>query len=44
MTVRGKVALELGILAMLTVIFLTLFPKRNPGVDVALAAVALVGI
>jgi len=44
MNVRGKVALELGIIAVLTTAFLLLFPKRNPAVDVALAGFALVCI
>jgi hypothetical protein len=42
MSVRGKVALELGIIAVLTTVFLLLFPKRSPAVDVALAGFALV--
>ena len=41
MSVRGKVALELGIIVVLTSIFLVLFPKRSPAVDVALAGFAL---
>jgi hypothetical protein len=44
MTVRKKVALELGILAVLAAIFLLLFPRRNPCVDVALALFALLCI
>ena len=44
MTVRAKVALELGLLAALTVIFLVLFPVRNPAVDMGLAGFALVCI
>jgi hypothetical protein len=44
MTVRGKVAVELGIIAVLTTIFLLLFPHRNPAVDVGLAGFALLGI
>lgn len=41
MTVRKKVALELGIIAALTTVFLLLFPRRNPFVDVALAGFAV---
>src|SRR5580765_2285730 len=41
MSVRKKVALELGIIAALTAIFLFLFPRRSPLVDVALAGFAL---
>jgi hypothetical protein len=44
MSVRGKVALELGTIAVLTTVFLVLFPKRSPAVDVALAGFALVCI
>ncbi len=44
MSVRGKVAVELGIIAVLTTVFLLLFPKRNPLVDVGLAGLALLGI
>jgi membrane protease YdiL (CAAX protease family) len=44
MSLRKKVAIELGALAMLTAIFLLLFPRRNPLVDVGLAGVALLGI
>jgi hypothetical protein len=42
MSVRGKVVLELGIIAVLTTVFILLFPKRSPAVDVALAGFALV--
>ena len=42
MTVRKKVALELGIITALTTVFLFVFPRRNPFVDVALAGFALV--
>ena len=42
MTVRAKVAVELGILAVLTVAFLLTFPRRSPIVDLALAGFALV--
>jgi hypothetical protein len=42
MSVRRKVAVELGIISVLTTIFLLLFPKRNPAVDVGLASFALV--
>jgi len=38
---RGKVAVELGIIAVLTTVFLWLFPKRSPVVDVGLAGFAL---
>ena len=44
MSVRGKVALELGIIAVLVTIFLVLFPRRNPLLDIALAGFALVCI
>ncbi len=44
MNVRGKVALELGVIAALTTVFLLIFPKRNPLVDVALAGCALLGV
>ena len=37
LTVRGKVAPELGMIAVLTTSFLLLFPLRNPLVDVGLA-------
>lgn len=42
MSVRGKVAVELSVIAVLTTIFLIVFPKRNPALDVALAGFALV--
>jgi len=42
MSVRQKVALELGIIAALTTVFLFLFPRRHPFVDMALAGFALV--
>ncbi len=42
MSVRAKVAVELGCIVVLTTIFLVLFPRRNPLVDVALAGFALV--
>ena len=42
MSVRAKVAAELSVIALLTTIFLLLFPKRSPAVDVALAGLALV--
>jgi hypothetical protein len=42
MSLRAKVAVELGTLAILTVVFLALFPKRPPWADVGLAAFALV--
>jgi membrane protease YdiL (CAAX protease family) len=41
MSLRSKVALELAIIAVLTVIFLVLFPLRNPALDLGLAAFAL---
>jgi membrane protease YdiL (CAAX protease family) len=44
MTVRQKVAIELGILGFLAVTFLLLFPRRNPWTDIALAGFALLGI
>src|SRR5215471_4649652 len=43
-SVRSKVLVELGIIAAFTVIFLVLFPRRNPLVDVALAGFALLCI
>jgi hypothetical protein len=42
MSVRAKVAVELGVIVTLTTIFLLLFPKRNPLLDVALACFALI--
>jgi hypothetical protein len=42
MSVRRKVVLELGIITVLTTVFLWLFPKRSPAVDVGLAGFALV--
>ena len=36
--------MELGIIAALTTVFLLLFPRRNPAVDVGLAGFALLGI
>jgi hypothetical protein len=42
MTLRGKVVAELTVIAVLTTIFLLLFPRRNPLVDVTLAGFALV--
>ena len=41
MSVRGKVAFEMGIIVVLTTVFLVLFPKRNPLVDAGLAGFAL---
>jgi len=41
MSLRAKVAVELGTLALLTVLFLLLFPRRSPWADVGLAAFAL---
>lgn len=43
-TLRGRVAVELGAIAGLTAIYLILFPKRNPLLDVALAGFALLCI
>ncbi len=42
MNLRAKIALELGLLALLTVAFLLAFPRRAPAVDFGLAAFALV--
>ncbi len=44
MSVRGKVAVELGVIAVLTTVFLLRFPRRSPAVDVALTGGALLGI
>ena len=44
MSVRSKVAVELGAIAVLTAAFLLLFPRRSPAVDVGLAGLALLGI
>src|SRR5258706_3402560 len=44
MSIRGKVAIELGVIAMLTTTFLLIFPRRNPLVDVGLAGFALLCI
>ena len=41
MNLRAKIALELGILGLLTVTFLLAFPRRAPWVDFGLAAFAL---
>jgi membrane protease YdiL (CAAX protease family) len=43
-TVRQKVALELGILALLATAFLFLFPRRDPWLDIILAGFALLCI
>jgi membrane protease YdiL (CAAX protease family) len=43
-TVRRKVALELGALAILATTFLLLFPHRNPWLDIILAGFALLCI
>src|SRR5438552_10791866 len=40
MSVRGKVAVELVTIAVLTTIFLLAFPKRSPVADVGLAGFA----
>jgi membrane protease YdiL (CAAX protease family) len=42
MNVRAKAAAELGVIAILTAVFLLVFPRRNPLVDVGLAGFALV--
>jgi membrane protease YdiL (CAAX protease family) len=44
MTARGKVALELGLIATLTTLFILVFPKRSPVVDISLAGLALIGV
>src|SRR5437588_246146 len=44
MTTRSKVVRELAIIAVLTGIFLLVFPHRNPLLDVALAVLALLCI
>ncbi len=44
MSARTKVVVELGTTAVLTTIFLVLFPRRNPLLDVALAGFALICI
>jgi len=44
MSARKKVAVELALLALLTTLFIFLFPRRNPLVDLSLAAIALVGL
>ena len=44
MTVRAKVAIELGIIAVVTTAFLLIFPRRNPWLDVGLAGFALLCI
>lgn len=44
MSVRAKVALELVIIAVLATVFLVLFPRRSPLLDVALAGFALLCI
>jgi len=44
MSLRAKVALELGIIALLTTVFLLLFPRRSPLVDVGLAGIALLAL
>src|SRR5438552_7846958 len=41
MSVRGKVAVELVTIAVLTTIFLLAVPKRTPSIDVGLAGFAL---
>src|SRR6266403_292364 len=41
MSLRSKVAIELGVLALLTTVFLLLFPRRSPIVDVGLAGIGL---
>jgi hypothetical protein len=44
MSLRAKVLLELSVLAVLTLIFLVLFPRRNPLLDIALAGFAILFI
>ncbi len=44
MSVRAKVALELGLIAIFTAAFLTLFPRRSPFLDMILAGFALVAL
>ncbi len=44
MSMQDKVAVEFGVIAVLTAVFLLLFPRRNPAVDVGLAGLALLGI
>ena len=44
MTKRAKVAVEIGIIAGLTISFLLLFPRRNPVLDTGLAGLALVAL
>jgi hypothetical protein len=44
MSVRAKVLLELGVVTLLTTVFIVLFPRRNPLLDVALAGLALLCI
>ena len=44
MSVRAKVALELGIIGLFTTVFLVLFPRRSPVIDMCLAAFALVAL
>lgn len=41
---RAKAAVELGVIAVLTIAFLLLFPHRNPWLDVGMAAFALLCI
>jgi hypothetical protein len=43
-TVRQKVAVELGILALLATTFLLLLPRRNPWLDIVLAGFAVLCI
>jgi hypothetical protein len=44
MSLRRKVAIELGAITVLTTIFILLFPRRNPLVDMGLAVLALLGV
>jgi len=44
MSLRKKVAIELGVIAVLTTVFLVLFPRRSPALDVGLAGCALLGL
>src|SRR3954468_5068551 len=43
-TVRTKVSIELGIIGVLTITFLLVFPHRNPWFDVGMAGFALLCI
>jgi membrane protease YdiL (CAAX protease family) len=43
-SVRAKVSVEFGVIGACTALFLLLFPRRNPLLDVVLAGLALLGI